>query len=93
MIDVSEERKRILINKFAQKIVDMRLAPIAIVMLESSKPLSFLASQTMVFFNPFFYAFFKYNEYDEISALLEDRNNIEALILEIERLENERSKK
>ncbi len=93
MIEVTEERKKFLINKLAQKIVNFRLTPIAIVMLESSKPLSFLASQTLVFFNPFYHAFFKYNEYDEITTLLEDRNNVEELILEIERIENERSKK
>ncbi len=93
MIQVTEERKNFLIKRIAQKVVDLRLTPIAIVMLESTKPLSFLASQALVFFNPFFYAFFKYDEYDEITTMLEDRNNIESLILEIERLENERSKR
>lgn len=93
MTEVSQERKKHLMGRLAQKVVDMKLAPVAIVMLESSKPLSFLASQTMVFFNPFYHAFFKYAEYDEITSLLEERENIEDLIVEIERLENERSKK
>jgi hypothetical protein len=40
---------------------------------------------------PFYRALFSYREYEEITAMLEDRNNIEALICEIERLEEERN--
>ena len=42
--EVTEERKKFLINKIAQKVIDYRLSPVAIVFLESSKPLSFLNS-------------------------------------------------
>ena len=91
--DVTEERKKILINKIAQKVVDYRLSPVAIVFLESSKPLSFLGNQFMIFMQPFYRALFSYREYEEIAAMLEDRNNIEALICEIERLEEERNEK
>lgn len=93
IVSVTEERRKFLLNKLAQKVVDLRLTPVAIVFLESSKPLSFIASQALVFFQPFYQAFFNYKEYDEITYLLEDRTNIEALILEIERIEDERSKK
>ncbi len=88
--EVTEERKKFLMNKIAQKIIDYRLAPVAIVMLESTKPLSFLANQFMIFMQPFYRAFFSFHEYEEITVMLEDRNNIEALICEIERLEEER---
>ena len=40
---------------------------------------------------PFYRALFSYREYEEVTAMLEDRNNIEALICEIERLEEERN--
>lgn len=89
--EVTEERKKFLMNKIAQKIIDYRLAPVAIVMLESTKPLSFLANQFMIFMQPFYRAFFSFREYEEITVMLEDRNNIEALICEIERLEEERN--
>jgi hypothetical protein len=89
--EVTEERKKHLINKIAQKVVDFRLAPVAIVFLESSKPLSFIGNQFLVFMQPFYRAFFSYREYEEITAMLEDRDNIEALICEIERLEEERN--
>lgn len=87
--EVTEERKKFLINKIAQKVVDYRLAPVAIVFLESSKPLSFIGNQFLIFMQPFYRALFSYREYEEITAMLEDRNNIEALICEIERLEEE----
>jgi hypothetical protein len=85
--EVTEERKKFLVNKIAQKIVDMRLSPVAIVFLESSKPLSFIGNQFMIFMQPFYRAFFSYREYEEIAAMLEERKNIETLICEIERLE------
>jgi hypothetical protein len=88
--EVTEERKKFLINKIAQKAVDYRLSPVAIVFLESSKPLSFLGNQFLIFMQPFYRALFAYHEYEEITAMLEDRENIEALICEIERLEEER---
>jgi len=87
--EVTEERKKFLMNKVAQKIVDYKMTPLAIVMLESSKPLTFLANQFMVFMQPFYRAFFSFREYEEFAAMLEDRNNVEALICEIERVEEE----
>lgn len=87
--EVTEERKKFLIHKVAKKIVEMRMTPVAIVMLESAKPLSFLANQFMVFMQPFYRAFFTFREYEEFAAMLENRNNIEVLICEIERLEEE----
>jgi hypothetical protein len=91
--EVTEERKKFLMNKIAQKVIDYRLAPVAIIFLESSKPLSFLGNQFLIFMQPFYRALFSYREYEEITAMLEDRNNIEALICEIERLEEERNER
>ena len=89
--EVSEERKQFLINKIAQRVVDYRLTPVAIVFLESSKPLSFIGNQFLVFMQPFYRALFSFQEYEEVTAMLEDRKNIETLICEIERLEEERN--
>jgi hypothetical protein len=88
--EVTEERKKFLINKIAQKVIDYRLSPVAIIFLESSKPLSFLGNQFMIFMQPFYRALFSFREYEEIAAMLEDRQNVEALICEIERLEEKR---
>jgi hypothetical protein len=88
--DVPAERRTEILTKIARKVVDLKLTPVAVVMLESTKPLSFVGSQLMVFFQPIVTALFPFREYDEVTALLEDRANVEALIQTIERLEDER---
>ena len=88
--DVPAERRDEILGKIAQKVVDLRLSPVAIVILESSKPLSFVGSQMMVFMQPIITAVFPFRQYEEVTALLEDRANVEALIQTIEKLEDDR---
>lgn len=88
--DVSAERREELFTRMARRIVDLKLAPVAIVMLESSKPLSFVGSQLMVFLQPIITAVFPFQSYDEIAALMEDRANLELFIKKIEALEDEK---
>ncbi|MEW6686084.1 MAG: hypothetical protein AB1393_07765 [Candidatus Edwardsbacteria bacterium] len=85
----SPERQKELIEKIAKKVFDLRLSAPAIFFLESMKPLSFLGSQVLVFFQPIFHSFFSLKEYDEITMMLEERENVERLICEIEKLEGE----
>lgn len=89
-LEITEERKKELIEKIAKKVVDMRLTVPAIVFLESMKPLSFIGSQAMVFFEPFFKSIFSFKEYDEIASMLEERENVERLLCEIERIDAEK---
>ncbi len=79
-----------LISKLALEIVERSLSAPAIMFLESTKPLSFIGSQIMVFFAPFVKAFWTGASYDELANLLEERENVEVLLREIERLEAER---
>ena len=88
--EIPVERRDEVLTKIAQKVVDLRLTPVAIVMLESGKPLSFVGSQLMVFFQPIITSLFPFQQYDEFSALLEDRANVESLIQMIEKLEDGR---
>ncbi|MBM3331284.1 hypothetical protein FJY68_05440 [candidate division WOR-3 bacterium] len=88
--DISVERREVILTKIAQKVVDLKLAPVAIVMLESSKPLSFVGSQLMVFLQPVVTSIFPFHQYDEVAALMEDRANVEELIQRIEKLEDGR---
>ncbi len=90
MLEMTEARKDEIIRKLAAKVVEMRLTPVAIVMLESSKPITFVGSQLMVFFQPVYAAVFPATPYNEIATLLEDRANVERLIQEIEKSEEER---
>jgi hypothetical protein len=78
------------LNKLAKEIVDRHLTAPAIVLLESSKPLSFIGNQTMVFFQPIISMFMMVKDYDKYLILLEDRENVEKLICAIERYEEEK---
>ncbi len=77
-----------LIDKLARMIVKRRLGVVAIVMLESTKPLTFLGSQLMVFFDPFISVFFKPDDYRKFYKMIEDRRNVDRLIERIEYYEN-----
>ncbi len=91
--DLSLEERKKIAEKIAKRVVEMKLSTIAIVFLESSKPLSYVGSQLMVFFNPIVGAFLPSTEfYDKLTAFFEDRENIELLIQKIEEIEERREK-
>ena len=73
-----------IINNLASKIVNRGLSVPAIFFLESTKYITFLGSQFLVFLGPIATCFINNNKYYNIAEILEDRNNIELLILEIE---------
>jgi len=56
----------------------------AILLLESVKPLSFIGSQALYFFEPIVRALFTIPEYERYAAMMERRENIEALLVRIE---------
>ncbi len=96
--ELSAAERDELIESIAQKIVDRRLAAAAIFLLESSKPISFLTSQAMLVFEPVAQALFDTKTYLRFQKLLEERENVERLIVciehkESERLERERAKR
>ena len=79
-----------LISQLAKKIVRHGLAVPAIFFLEMVKYLSFFGSQLMVFFGPVITVFITSNLYYKYAELLEDKNNVEFLLLELERLDSEK---
>lgn len=85
---IPEEEFRVL-DKLASKVIEWRMAPAAIVALESSKPLNYISSQGMVFLGPvmepLLEMFFNYHDYDILRQALERRSTIEHLIQMIER--------
>ena len=82
-----------LLTRLAKEVVDRSLTAPAVMFLESTKPLSFLGSQIMVFFAPFVKAFWDGGSYDRLAGLLEERENVETLLREIERLESEQNER
>jgi hypothetical protein len=73
-----------ILDTVATKITRRGLGVAAIFFLESSKPLSFLGSQVLVFFEPFVKTFFEVKNYERFCLLLENRENVEKLIQKIE---------
>ena len=73
-----------LLERLATRVVAMRMTVPAILFLESSKPLSFLGSQALYFFEPMVRAFFSVPEYERFAQLLERRETMEALLVKIE---------
>ena len=89
-------------RKIAQKVVDWNMTVPAIMFLESVKPLNYIGSQAMVFFEPFVTAIFSapvsVREYNLFRQMMEKRENVERLLQKIEELdaiqvENERELK
>ena len=74
------------LSKFAKKIVDKKVTVIAIFLLESTKYISFIAGQTLIFLGPILTMFVNDKKYYQLINLLEDKENVEFLISEIEDL-------
>jgi hypothetical protein len=91
----AESRKaehREILDRFAKGVVERRMTTPAILFLESVKPLSFLGNQALVFFQPIVQSVFNFKTYDEVTELLENRENLEYLLRKIEELEAEQHK-
>ena len=84
---------RQLISNLAENIVRHGMAVPAILSLEMVKYMSFISSQLMVFFGPVITVFIQSKSYYKITHLLEERQNVEFLMLEIERIESDNKKK
>jgi len=73
-----------LLERLARRVVELRLETPAILTLETARPLSVVAGQAMLFFEPFAQALFRFDDYRRLAALVERRAAIEALTRLIE---------
>ena len=85
-ISIAQSDKQ-LISDLAEKVVNHGMAVPAIFFLDMMKYLSFFGGQLIVFFGPMITAFISSDSYYKFAELLEDRNNVEFLLTEIERIE------
>ena len=60
-----------LLGRVADRVVALRLEVPAILALESARPLSLLAGQSMIFFEPLVQALFRIADYRRLAALVE----------------------
>ena len=73
--------------KVAKKTIDLGMTVPAILFLESVKPLNYISSQVMIFFEPIVQSLFNFADYDHLRSALEKRVSIEILLLKIEELD------
>ncbi|MFC1851048.1 hypothetical protein ACFL27_12715 [candidate division CSSED10-310 bacterium] len=90
--EITENHLKLLDN-LAQKIVERRMAAPAIFFLEVSKPLNFIGSQMLVFFEPIIQTVYTFQNYDSYRQLLEKREAIELLLVRIEALDAEQRRR
>jgi hypothetical protein len=74
-----------LLERVAGRVVELRLEVPAILTLESVRPLSLVASQAMIFFQPLVQALLRLRDYQRFAALAERREALEVLTALIER--------
>ncbi len=75
-----------IISNLAQEIVNRGMSVPAIFFLESTKYISFIGSQFLVFLGPIATCFVNNQKYYDFTKILEKKSNIEFLLNEIERL-------
>jgi hypothetical protein len=82
--DKYSDHEKELLDKLARKVVHWKMSVPAIMALESVKPLNYIGSQAMVFFEPMVQTIFNLADYDTMRQMLERRETIEMLLLRIE---------
>lgn len=75
---------RALLERVASRVVELRLEVPAVLTLESTRPVSLLAGQVMIFFEPFVQAMLRLPEYRRFARLIERRDAMELLTTLIE---------
>ncbi|MCK9224519.1 MAG: hypothetical protein M0R46_03880 [Candidatus Muirbacterium halophilum] len=80
------------ITELANMVVNRNMTVPAILFLEAYRPLSFIGSQAMLVFKPVVSLIRSFKSYDILQKILEERDGIEIVIKEIERIEREKQK-
>jgi len=88
-MELTPEREQELIENLARRLQRLHLIAPAILFLESNKPVSFIGSQALLFFQPVL-RMLSAESMDEYVALFEQRASVERLIERLEQLADER---
>ena len=88
--ELSAEERDKLIDELARKVVSRRMETPAILFLEMHKPVTFLASQSILAASPFLVPLFGPEGVRRYVHLFRSRENVELLIRRIEDLADER---
>ena len=82
--EVLTPEDRALLDRLAGRVVEMRLEVPAILALEGGRPLSLVAGQAMLFFEPLVQALFRFDDTRRYAALIERREALDHLRASIE---------
>ena len=89
VLNKQSEQDIIFIRRVATRIHRSGLVTPAVFFLELTKPLALIGSHVMIFFGPIINAFINADGYYKAAELFEEPANVELLIREIEKLEND----
>jgi hypothetical protein len=81
---LTEEQRDQLLDKAAHEIQKRKLEMPAVLFLEMHKPLSYVASHAALAFSPFLVPFVGFDNLNNYSQLLADRENVERLLQKLE---------
>ena len=85
-----DEEDRRLIDVVCREVVKRGMATPAILFLESTRPLNYIGSQTMTFFEPVMHAVLRHPEaWNRFARILEHRGSVEFITRRIDALSNE----
>ena len=84
---VLTEEEQSVLGQLASLTVRKGMTVPAILFLETVKPLNYIGSQTLVFFEPIVQSVFNFRHYDALRTALEKRESIEILLRKIEELD------
>ncbi len=82
--ELSEEKRKELIRKAANQVIKRGLETPAVLFLEMHKPLCNVGVNAAIVFAPFLVPFLGFDRINEYTMLLQKKENVEALICEIE---------
>ena len=86
--ELAQERE--VLTRLADEVARRRMAVPAIFVLESIRPLNFLASQGLIFFEPIVRTMLSVKNYDVFARAIERRENVEWLVRYLEEKEDAR---
>ena len=86
------DKEKDLCRRLAEKIVRHGMALPAILFLETARPMNFIGSQALAFFEPIVKGLFSWEDYTGFRLVLEKRGSVELILLSIEKAEAERTK-
>ncbi len=91
--DNHKTQQRKVLARVLRFIIQRRMTAPTLFVLESAKPLSFLAAQSLIVFEPIVRTILPLNDYEVFTAAIEDRDNIEWMIRQLEAVEEKQAQR